>query len=104
MLGRQRLVAPDKSYYQIQLTIGRFVCPKCHLVFRAVISKERIKVPPDLILSPESPALEIMRESPKPSVREIIREKEVIVKIRCQYCNNVYDETLDKCPYCGGKR
>jgi Ca2+-dependent lipid-binding protein len=34
--------------------------------------------------------------------REIIREKEVIVKIRCSFCNNLYDETLDKCPHCGG--
>jgi len=33
--------------------------------------------------------------------REIIRE---IVKIRCQYCNNLYDEKYDKCPHCGGKR
>jgi len=33
--------------------------------------------------------------------REIIRE---IVKIRCPYCNNLYDEKYDKCPHCGGKR
>ncbi len=33
--------------------------------------------------------------------REIIRE---IVKIRCPYCNNLYEEKYDKCPYCGGKR
>jgi len=33
--------------------------------------------------------------------REIIRE---IVKIRCSYCGNLYDETLDKCPHCGGKK
>jgi len=33
--------------------------------------------------------------------REIIRE---IVKIRCPYCNNLYDEKYDNCPYCGGKR
>ena len=33
--------------------------------------------------------------------REIVRE---IVKIRCPYCNNLYDEKYDKCPYCGGKR
>ena len=39
---------------------------------------------------------EIMRE------KEIIREKEVIVKIRCRYCKNLYEETLDKCPHCGG--
>jgi len=30
--------------------------------------------------------------------------REVVVKIRCPYCNNLFDETLDKCPYCGGKR
>jgi hypothetical protein len=33
--------------------------------------------------------------------REIIKE---IVKIRCLYCNNLYDEKYDKCPHCGGKR
>jgi len=33
--------------------------------------------------------------------REIIRE---IVKIRCPYCNILYDEKYDKCPHCGGKR
>lgn len=36
--------------------------------------------------------------------KEIIREKEVIVKIRCQYCRGTYDETLDECPHCGAKR
>lgn len=32
--------------------------------------------------------------------KEIIRE---IVKIRCPYCNSVYDEKLDKCPNCGAR-
>lgn len=36
--------------------------------------------------------------------KEIIKEKEVIIKIRCSYCRNIYDESLDKCPYCSGKR
>jgi RNA polymerase subunit RPABC4/transcription elongation factor Spt4 len=36
--------------------------------------------------------------------KEIMKEKEVIVKIRCAYCNNLYNETLDKCPHCGAKR
>jgi hypothetical protein len=35
--------------------------------------------------------------------KEIIKEKEVIVKIRRPYCKNPYDETLDKCPYCGAR-
>jgi len=29
--------------------------------------------------------------------------KEVIVKTRCRYCGTPYDETLDKCPYCGAR-
>jgi hypothetical protein len=36
--------------------------------------------------------------------KETIREREVIIKIRCPYCHNPYDETLDKCPHCGGAR
>jgi len=36
----------------------------------------------------------------------VIREKEIIreiVKIRCPYCNSLYDEKLDKCPNCGAR-
>ena len=40
--------------------------------------------------------------------KEIIREKEfvkeVVVKVRCPYCGFMYDETLDRCPHCGGRR
>lgn len=36
--------------------------------------------------------------------KEIIREKEVIVKVKCPYCQGLYNETLDKCPRCGAKR
>jgi uncharacterized membrane protein len=38
---------------------------------------------------------------PPAAEKEIIRE---IVKIRCPYCGNLYDEDQDKCPYCGAKR
>jgi hypothetical protein len=43
---------------------------------------------------------------PPPPVheKEIIREKEVIIKIRCQYCGNTFNETLDQCPVCGAKK
>lgn len=40
-------------------------------------------------------------------IQPVIKEKEVIreiVKIRCSYCGNLYDEKLDKCPHCGGKK
>jgi DNA-directed RNA polymerase subunit RPC12/RpoP len=35
--------------------------------------------------------------------KEIIKEKEVLTKIRCPYCRGSYNETLDKCPHCGSK-
>lgn len=35
--------------------------------------------------------------------KEIIKERHVIVKIRCSYCRCTYDESLDKCPQCGAK-
>jgi DNA-directed RNA polymerase subunit RPC12/RpoP len=40
---------------------------------------------------------------PQPPVaeKEIIRE---IVKIRCPYCGNLYDEDQNNCPNCGAKR
>ena len=31
-------------------------------------------------------------------------QEKVIVKVRCAYCGGLYDETLDKCPNCGGTR
>ena len=44
--------------------------------------------------------------TPQPIVKEkeIVREKEVIVKVKCQYCGKLYNEVLDVCPHCGGKR
>ena len=36
--------------------------------------------------------------------KEIIRMTKVIVKVKCPYCDGLYDETLDVCPRCGGNR
>ncbi len=41
---------------------------------------------------------------PQISEKEIIHEKEVIVKMRCQYCGYTFDEKLDQCPTCGAKK
>lgn len=35
--------------------------------------------------------------------KEIIKEKEVITRVRCPYCHGAYNEILDKCPHCGAK-
>lgn len=36
--------------------------------------------------------------------KEVIRETQIIIKIRCSYCGQLYDEALDACPNCGAKR
>jgi Zn finger protein HypA/HybF involved in hydrogenase expression len=36
--------------------------------------------------------------------KDVIVEKEVIVKVKCPYCGGLYDEVLDTCPQCGAKR
>ena len=51
--------------------------------------------------SPSSPVAEQERVSEK---KEIVRMKEVVVKIRCPYCQGLYDELLDVCPRCGANR
>jgi hypothetical protein len=44
-------------------------------------------------------------ESSERALREeVIIQKVSVVKIKCQYCGNVYDENLDRCPYCGRTR
>jgi hypothetical protein len=54
-----------------------------------------LSVPPPIIQEPKESL---------PKEKEIIREKEVVIKIRCAYCQHTYDETLDKCPHCGARR
>jgi len=41
------------------------------------------------------------REEAVVKEREIIRE---IVKVRCQHCGRLYDETVNQCPHCGAGR
>ncbi len=44
--------------------------------------------------------IETMVPTPQPTVvREVVN-----VKVRCQYCSGLYDETLNQCPNCGAKR
>lgn len=47
--------------------------------------------------------LKILAKEVTKGIKEGTKEEKVIVKIRCQSCNNLFDESLDKCPHCGGK-
>ena len=53
--------------------------------------------------SPDLP-LTTTRINQAVSQKEIIKEKEVIIKVRCNYCQTPFDETLDNCPNCGARR
>lgn len=55
------------------------------------------------LLPRQEVGMEAQLPSAPPVVREVI-QKEVVVKIRCSYCGTLYDETLDKCPNCGGRK
>jgi len=70
-----------------------FVLVFVFIIFSVIINFYRLVRKPAQPQSDEPAA--IVKE------REIIKE---IVKIRCPYCNNLYDEKYDKCPHCGGKR
>jgi DNA-directed RNA polymerase subunit RPC12/RpoP len=70
-----------------------FILVFAFIIVSVIINFIRVLKKPPQSQSEESGA--IVRE------REIIRE---IVKIRCPYCNNLYEEKYDKCPHCGGKR
>jgi hypothetical protein len=41
-----------------------------------------------------------LADQPEVREREIIRE---IVKIKCPYCGQLYDQKEDKCPNCGAR-
>jgi uncharacterized membrane protein len=43
----------------------------------------------------------LSENQPAMKEREVIRE---IIKIRCPYCGNLYEEKEDKCPYCGARK
>ncbi len=48
---------------------------------------------------PHVPA--IIVQQPQPVPQQIV--KETIVKVRCQSCKTLYDESEDRCPTCGGR-
>lgn len=37
----------------------------------------------------------------QPQAQQVIQKEVAVEKIRCAYCNTLYDAALDKCPYCG---
>jgi len=50
---------------------------------------------------------ERLRENEEKRRAVILKETTIvkeIVKVRCRYCGKLYNESLDKCPYCGASR
>jgi Zn finger protein HypA/HybF involved in hydrogenase expression len=59
-----------------------------------------------LIISGLQTTEEIVEEASKvtQTPQQVIVREVVKVKIRCEYCSTLYDETLDKCPNCGANQ
>jgi hypothetical protein len=62
------------------------------------------KHPPEFWRTMALQAKELKEPQPIAKEKDVIIEKEVIVKVKCPYCGGLYDETLDTCPNCGAKR
>jgi len=65
---------------------GEPICASC----AAKVESKQITQP--VTPAPPQFAKEVYRE------REIVRE---IVKVRCQHCGDLFEERLNRCPYCG---
>ena len=44
---------------------------------------------------------EVNEQKSRLVTKEIIKEKEIITKVRCHYCHHAYNETIERCPNCG---
>ena len=65
----------------------------------------RTKVKPPTITQHQAPQKSVSKEEIQIiKEKEIIKSKEVIIKIRCPYCKNLYNETMNECPNCGANR
>lgn len=64
--------------------------------FKAATKAEEVQWAPE-------PATREYRREAKPTVKEVIKEKEVIVYVRCSHCGAKVLETETKCPNCGAK-
>jgi rubrerythrin len=47
---------------------------------------------------------DISEQKSQPATKEIIKEKEIITKVQCNYCHSSFNEVLEKCPNCGAQR
>ena len=71
----------------LEISMPDVVCSECSTKYTLAIKVGFIRL--------ESKLIE------KKDENVVTKEKEVIVKIRCRYCNGLYEETLNCCPHCG---
>jgi rRNA maturation endonuclease Nob1 len=84
----------------LEVNMPNVICSNCSRPYILAVSVKGFFLPQlDYKLIPQS-TLPIVKEVTK----EVTKEKEVIVKIRCSYCGKLHNEIDDFCPYCGGKR
>jgi hypothetical protein len=73
-------------------------------IFSSIMNRRKSKLNPQQLieaLKNKIGAKEISASAGNNIAKEVMKEKEVIVKLRCNNCRNIFDETLTKCPSCG---
>jgi hypothetical protein len=86
-LGKARCPKCDAKTYEMEMPI--VICSKCSTKYTLTT---RVDFPAILRWKL------IEKESEE---KTIIKEKEILVKIRCSHCNGLRDETSNFCPHCG---
>lgn len=98
-----KLIILDKGNQCKEFSDYNAITRNVHLLIPIINSAVTQRKSQIQIRKSEQDSLSQRITSENTNVKEIIKEKQVIVKIRCQYCKNPYDETLDKCPHCGAR-
>lgn len=95
-----RRVRCDKCGSKIlELNMPNVICSRCSRQYILAVSTKGFFLPRlDYKLIPQS-TLPIVKEVTK----EVTKEKEVIVKIRCSYCGRLHNEIDNFCPFCNAK-
>ena len=78
----------------LETEMPNVVCNQCSTKYTLAIQVGLIRLSSKLIEQKDQETM---------ITKEVTKEKEVIVKVRCPYCKGLHDETLNFCPYCGAR-
>jgi hypothetical protein len=77
----------------LEVAMPNVVCSLCSTKYVLAVQPKSLFTPVNWkLVEPDAP--EMVKE------KETI-QREVVVKIRCRSCGQLFEETLNRCPHCG---